>query len=286
MFDKAITNNDIFLEMPDSTQNLYFHLSMEADDDGFVDNWKSVMRMTGKKEDDLKLLVVKKFIIPFDSGVIVIRHWRINNYLRRDRYRETKYLFEKEQLKIEKNEEYSLRSTTGIPGGIPSGNPVKYSIEENSIEENSSTNNYLTIDRCIEEPLNEEIASDDFEAKEESVVYEMDTKKLQNVCEILEKEFGRMVTPLETEKIKTWDYPIEVIRLAIAESVSNGIFYIKYIDRIIFNWKKANVRTVEEAKNQIEKFRQGKDEKKDESKKELSKWDKVRLKLQEGSNNE
>ena len=97
MFDKTITNNDNFLEMPDSTQNLYFHLSMEADDDGFVDNWKSIMRMTGKKEDDLKLLIAKQFIIPFDSGVIVIKHWRINNYLRKDRYHETKYLREKEQ---------------------------------------------------------------------------------------------------------------------------------------------------------------------------------------------
>lgn len=132
MFDKTITNNDNFLEMPDSTQNLYFHLSMEADDDGFVDNWKSIMRMTGKKEDDLKLLIAKSYIIPFDSGVIVIKHWRINNYLRSDRYNETKYIDEKNQLSIKQNGEYTLEEKElGIPGGIP----VVYT-EENRIEKN------------------------------------------------------------------------------------------------------------------------------------------------------
>lgn len=132
MFDKTITNSDNFLEMPDSTQNLYFHLSMEADDDGFVDNWKSIMRMTGKKEDDLKILIAKQYIIPFDTGVIVIKHWRINNYLRKDRYHETKYIKEKSQLFIEKNEEYSLDNKVGIPMVDREEN----SIEENSIEKN------------------------------------------------------------------------------------------------------------------------------------------------------
>ena len=104
MFDKSVIRRDDFIEMPDSTQNLYFHLSMDADDDGFVDNWKSIMRMTGKKEDDMKLLIAKNFVIPFDTGVIVIKHWRLNNYLRKDRYTETKYLKEKSNLIIGENE--------------------------------------------------------------------------------------------------------------------------------------------------------------------------------------
>lgn len=130
MFDKSVIRRDDFIEMPDSTQNLYFHLSMDADDDGFVDNWKSIMRMTGKKEDDMKLLIAKNFVIPFDTGVIVIKHWRLNNYLRKDRYTETKYLKEKSNLIIGENEEYSL----GIPVGIPVGNPDKNSIDKNSID--------------------------------------------------------------------------------------------------------------------------------------------------------
>ena len=79
MFNKTITNNDNFLEMPSSSQSLYFHLSMNADDDGFVDNWKSIMRMTGNKDDDMKILIAKQYVIPFESGVIVIKHWRLNN---------------------------------------------------------------------------------------------------------------------------------------------------------------------------------------------------------------
>ena len=125
MFDKTITNSDDFIDMPDSSQNLYFHLSMNADDDGFVNNWKSIMRMTGHKEDDLKVLIAKNYIIPFESGVIVIRHWRINNYLRSDRYIETKYLEEKKQLYTDENLVYQW-CTNGQP-----------SIDKNRIEKNN-----------------------------------------------------------------------------------------------------------------------------------------------------
>ena len=91
MFAKTIIDSDAFLEMPATAQMLYFHLAMRADDDGFINNPKRIMRMIGSGEDDLKLLILKKFIIPFESGVVVIKHWRINNYLRTDRYKETAY---------------------------------------------------------------------------------------------------------------------------------------------------------------------------------------------------
>lgn len=134
MFDKAITNSDDFLELPDSSQVLYFHLSMNADDDGFVNNWKSIMKMTGTKEDDMKLLIAKQYIIPFDSGVIVIRHWRMNNYLRSDRYKETQFKDEKSQLYLGKNEEYTLDPLVGIPVVYPDKNRI----DKNSIEENNN----------------------------------------------------------------------------------------------------------------------------------------------------
>ena len=108
MFNKSVTNNDSFLEMPDSAQNLYFHLSMNADDDGFVDNWKSIMRMTGHKEDDLRILIAKQYVIPFESGVIVIRHWRLNNYLQNDRITPTNYQKEKGLLKLDSANVYTL----------------------------------------------------------------------------------------------------------------------------------------------------------------------------------
>ena len=124
MFNKTITNNDNFLEMPDSSQNLYFHLSMNADDDGFVDNWKSIIRMTGHKEDDLKILIAKQYIIPFESGVIVIRHWRLNNYLQKDRITPTNYKEEKALLTTDLNNVYNL-DTKCI-----------HSIDKNSIDKN------------------------------------------------------------------------------------------------------------------------------------------------------
>ena len=132
MFDKTITNADDFLEMPISSQVLYFHLSMNADDDGFINNWKSIMRMTGTKEDDLKVLIAKQYIIPFDSGVIVIKHWRINNFLRKDRHVETKYQKELSTLQINDNQEYWL--TNGQPS-IDKNSIDKNSIDKNSIED-------------------------------------------------------------------------------------------------------------------------------------------------------
>lgn len=122
MFSKKITESDAFLSMPLSSQCLYFHLSMNADDDGFVNNPKRICKMLGANEDDAKLLIAKRFVIEFDSGIIVIKHWRMNNYLRNDRYRPTDYSEEMAQLSVKENGSYSLgiptvyqRYTNGIP---------------------------------------------------------------------------------------------------------------------------------------------------------------------------
>lgn len=98
MFAKTIIDSDAFLDMPLSSQALYFHLAMRADDDGFINNPKKLQRMVGCGEDDLKLLMVKKFILVFESGVIVIKHWKIHNYIRSDRYKPTLYQEEKIRL--------------------------------------------------------------------------------------------------------------------------------------------------------------------------------------------
>ena len=108
MFAKTIIRSDAFLDMPLSTQCLYFHLNADADDDGFVNNPKTVMRIVKGSDDDLKLLIAKRFIIPFESGVIVIKHWRIHNYIRGDRIHETKYQREKAMLEYDENNSYRL----------------------------------------------------------------------------------------------------------------------------------------------------------------------------------
>lgn len=115
MFDLGIIDTDLFLEMPQSTQNLYFHLGMRADDDGFVSNPKKIIRTIGANEDDLKILFSKEFIIPFESGIVVIRHWKLNNYIRKDRYIETIYKEEKKRLIEDENGIYNLNINAGIP---------------------------------------------------------------------------------------------------------------------------------------------------------------------------
>ena len=137
MFSKQIVESDAFLDMPLSTQALYLHLGMMADDDGFINAPKRIQRTIGANEDDLKLLIAKNFIIPFESGVVVIKHWKINNYIRSDRYKETAYIDEKTMLETKKNGAYSLL-------GIPSGNQVDNKWEQNgSIDKNRLDKNRL-----------------------------------------------------------------------------------------------------------------------------------------------
>ena len=114
MFAKTIIDSDAFLDMPHTTQLLYFHLSMRADDDGFINNPKNIMRMIGCKDDDLKILLTKKFLLPFESGVVVIKHWQIHNYIQKDRYHETKYKEEKAMLQLDENKAYTLMDTKCI----------------------------------------------------------------------------------------------------------------------------------------------------------------------------
>lgn len=109
MFAKTIIDSDAFIDMPLSTQALYFHLSMRADDDGFINNPKKIQRMIGASDDDLKMLVLKKFIIPFDSGIVVIKHWKIHNYIRGDRKKDTVYPDEMALLEEKANGAYTLK---------------------------------------------------------------------------------------------------------------------------------------------------------------------------------
>jgi hypothetical protein len=115
MFAKTIIDSDAFIDMPTTARLLYYDLSMRADDDGFINAPKKICRMTGASDDDLKILIMKRFIIPFESGVVVIKHWKIHNYIRQDRYKETEYREEKAQLRVKENKAYSLIDTNGIP---------------------------------------------------------------------------------------------------------------------------------------------------------------------------
>ena len=139
-----IIDSDAFLEMPLSTQALYFHLSMRADDDGFLNNAKKIMKLINANNNDYDILLSKRFIIQFPDGICVIKHWRINNYLRSDRYKETLYVDEKSMLKIKNNGSYTLNDNVGIPNcyqtdtnQLPDCSHCIPSIDKSSIDKSS-----------------------------------------------------------------------------------------------------------------------------------------------------
>lgn len=103
MFSKTVTESDAFLDMPTSARCLYFHLGMAADDDGFIASPKAIIRSSNCSNDDLKLLIAKEFVIAFESGIVVIRHWKMHNYIQKDRYKPSVFKKEREQLVIENN---------------------------------------------------------------------------------------------------------------------------------------------------------------------------------------
>lgn len=153
MFTKKITDSDPFTEMPLSAQALYFHLNMNADDDGFLNNPKKIQRSIGASEDDMKLLIAKRFILMFEKGVIVIKHWRMHNLLRKDRYTETQYIEEKDTLMLQKDGSYTEKppelpmATTWQPNGnqvatqysVVKDSLVKDSIVEGSVDDDTAT---------------------------------------------------------------------------------------------------------------------------------------------------
>ena len=251
MFAKTIVDSDAFLDMPLSSQTLYFHLSMRADDDGFINNPKKIQRMIGCGDDDLKILIAKNFLIPFESGVCVIKHWRIHNYLQKDRYKETMYIEEKSQLDIKKNKAYTLKKndTECIQGlsemetpCIQSGNNMYtdstqnvYREKEEKCDKASDTN---CLDRCIHD------------------VYKMDTQvrlgKDSIVKSSIEKEEGistqLLSFPTPTHEIifnqfgsttyRTWfeDSIIEtkggLITIAVKETFKKEVIQDRFLDVI------------------------------------------------------
>lgn len=133
MFTKQIIDSDAFLDMPLSAQALYFHLNMRADDDGFVNSPRRIQREIGVSEDDFRILLTKRFILAFDNGVIVIKHWRMHNYLRKDRYHPTQYQEQFNTLYIRENGAYTTDPDGALPAHdsprLPSGCQVGAKME-------------------------------------------------------------------------------------------------------------------------------------------------------------
>ena len=209
MFSLSVVDTDNFIDMPISSRLLYYELGMRADDDGFVDSVKKILAFTGLKEDDLKVLITKKFLIPFESGVIVIRHWRLNNYLQKDRYKETIYQEEKSQLEVDNTNVYSLYTE------------CKHSIDKNSIDKNS-----------------------------------IDKNSCNSIMEFYNNNIGS-ITPYQLEILESYlkDMEEEVIILAMKKSVEANKRNIQYIKAILNNWIKKGIKTVLDAENEEQEYK-------------------------------
>lgn len=251
MFSLKIIDTDLFLDMPLSTQALYFHLSMRADDDGFIGNHKKIMRMIGAADDDMRILIAKQLLIPFDSGVCVIKHWRIHNYIRSDRYTPTFYKTEKALL-VENTNVYDL-DTKGnqnvIPNVIPNDNhlgdeqypqvrlgKVRLGKVSKDIHTYNNTNNIVDI-----ETVDEKEKEDKYVNKSNSNIKEF--------SRLYENNIG-LINGISAEYIKELSEKIEVdlFKQAIEIANNRGKLNLGYIKGIINQWLSKNITTCDQYK--------------------------------------
>ncbi|WP_084276881.1 DnaD domain protein [Anaerovibrio sp. RM50] len=219
MFAKDVIDSDNFLDMSLTTQALYFHLAMRADDDGFVNNCKRIQRMIGCSDDEMKMLIAKKYIIPFESGVIVIRHWKIHNYIRKDMYHPTKHVAEKNLIELNDgvydvcDEEVNKLQLKNEPESIAKicdvDNSEKYDERFGKIFE--------LYQNCIQ-PVPNMVVADD----------------LQDLYE---------------------QYGAEWLYEAIKESARNGGRNVRYVAKVLNNWQ---TRGVQDPWNHPDKKQKGK----------------------------
>lgn len=227
MFSKKITDSDKFLDLPLSTQALYFHLNMHADDDGFVDSTKTIKRMIGASDGDLRILMEQAFILPFESGVIVIKDWRVHNYIPKDRYQKTIYTTEFNRLVLEENKSY----TECIQNVYNMDTQIR--LDKNSIDKNR-------LDECSEKlpptaPAPKKLDFGQF-VKAEGL-------------KVNDRHMTRLL-----EYIGLDGMDMELVKEAVRRTTDGGIDNPNYTFSILDSWKAKGITTVEQADEEKEKF--------------------------------
>ena len=232
MFSKKITDSDKFLDLPLSAQALYFHLNMHGDDDGFVDNTKTIKRMLGASDGDLRLLMDQNFIIPFESGVVVIKDWRIHNYIPKDRYKQTIYLDDFKRLTTAENGSYTecIQNVYRMDTQI--------SIDKNRLNKNS-------ISSSIEQ-------------------LEADTAD-ETIFDYYQSRIGAL-DGYQVEKLQGYlsddNLEPELVKRAIDRAADNGKRNFGYINAILKNWAQNDIRTIAQQDEEQRNFADGKAKKK------------------------
>ena len=236
MFSRKITDTDKFIEMPATTQNLYFHLNMNADDEGFVDRVSIIQRMIGASGDDLKLLIAKGFVIPFESGVVVIRHWRIHNYIQADRFQPTIHQNEKSQIEYDE----------------------------------TKTANIKRLGECIQNVYKADtqvrLGKDRLELDKDRLDHHLDQNDDDKnlVFKKLKEAFGEMSvngTMVEEVERLLQQYGKELVVLALDKTILNAGKSLRYTMSILQRWDGQGLRTAEQIRVADEEYERKKSNK-------------------------
>jgi phage replication protein len=236
MFSKDVLMTDDFLDLPPTTKVLYFFLNLEADDDGFVANPRTVMRFIGSTKDDMKLLVEGNYVLLFDTGVVVITDWTEHNSIRKDRKKATRFVEEMQQIALVEGNKYKWLSDVQ-----PSDNQVTTSRQPNGC---------IGEDRRGKDSIGEDRGVEVREEKQPTPTTPFN-QDFANLYKSFEQETGKALSPLQMEDLQYMleDFNADVILEALKEAVSQGKANFAYIKAILNRWKQDNLMTVELVRN-------------------------------------
>lgn len=244
MFAKSVIDSDLFLDMPPTTQMLYFHLAMRADDDGFINNPRRIQRMIGASDDDMRILIAKQFILTFENGVIVIRHWKLHNYIRKDMYHPTEYQAERQMLSLKNNKSpYELNADAGSQDSSRTCNGYVTDSSRTCNETVSIGKDRKGKDRIGKVRL-DAAATHTRDTTPDTNCQDVDN----NLAECI-KLYANNINPLmggieQEQLLSLYDqYHAEWLKEAIKEAVSTGGRSIKYIQCILDRWSREGFKS-------------------------------------------
>ena len=250
MFSKKITETDNFLDMPLSTQALYFHLNMGADDEGFIDKAKTIQRTIGASSDDLRILIAKGFVIPFDSGVVVIRHWRIHNYIRSDRFQSTMHQEEKKKIDFDKTKIANIKAFQDvIPDVIPNGYQMDTQVRIGKDRLDKVRLDKVRLDKVNNHNYTE---VDDVEPSVPNKKKPLSQILKESAIKINDRQSQILI-----EYIGLDCMTLDMIQYAIELTEDAGANNFNYLNKILKSWKEKGFTSLEEAQADNRDHKQG-----------------------------
>lgn len=267
MFSKDVIDSDRFLDMPPTAQNFYFHLGMQADDDGFVSAPKKVKRLSSATDDDLKLLIAKEFVIPFESGIIVIADWKLNNMLRKDRYKETIHKDEKLHLIEKENGSYQYSETilntenSQATNGLPNGNQMapQYSIAKDSIDQLSKEKGRTAEGSIEQSSLDQTRLEEDTFSYAENALDESESINLNDCIDFYQSEIGRLGNfDMKTLERLSKEYGIDFLYESLEKTAFRGDVAspLAYVTTLLKEWRRKGFTDISDITNEQEEFKE------------------------------